>query len=161
MIVLRDYQRSAVAALLKNSRGVVQAPAGSGKTIIGAEAVHQWTRRTGQAIRRPLGAGFGFRGGGRSLGHHRVRPQFTDLPGIVLVKEHGLENRAHVPFHVVGQQAQQNRTGISVLIYSCPFVKFVVQETFALAFRRAFQNSKAMGRIETMMIPRITIFIFC
>ncbi|MCK9589944.1 MAG: hypothetical protein M0Q93_11370 [Terrimicrobiaceae bacterium] len=26
--------------------------------------------------------------------------------GLLVVKEHGLENRAHVPFHVIGEQAQ-------------------------------------------------------
>lgn len=42
MITLRPYQERAVEALLKNPRGIVHAPAGSGKTIIAAAALHRW-----------------------------------------------------------------------------------------------------------------------
>lgn len=45
MITLRPYQEKAVAALLAHNRGIVKAPAGSGKTILVAAAV--------QALDRP------------------------------------------------------------------------------------------------------------
>ena len=43
MNTLRDYQEPAVHALTHTSMGIVKAPAGSGKTIIGAAALAQWT----------------------------------------------------------------------------------------------------------------------
>lgn len=39
---LRDYQQPAVQSLISCSRGIVKAPAGSGKTIIGAAAIDAW-----------------------------------------------------------------------------------------------------------------------
>ena len=39
---LRDYQQTAVQSLISCSRGIVKAPAGSGKTIIGAAAIDAW-----------------------------------------------------------------------------------------------------------------------
>lgn len=43
MIALHDYQDPAVAELVSSNRGICHAPAGSGKTIIGAAAIAQWT----------------------------------------------------------------------------------------------------------------------
>lgn len=42
MISLRDYQLLAISALVANQRGIVQSPAGSGKTIIAAAALDKW-----------------------------------------------------------------------------------------------------------------------
>lgn len=44
MISLRDYQTPAVQALVFTDRGIVKAPAGSGKTIIGAAALNGWLK---------------------------------------------------------------------------------------------------------------------
>ena len=42
-MTLRDYQCPAVRALVQARRGIVKAPAGSGKTIVGAAALCQWS----------------------------------------------------------------------------------------------------------------------
>ena len=42
-MTLRDYQEPAVKVLSVTKRGIVKAPAGSGKTIIGAAALAQWS----------------------------------------------------------------------------------------------------------------------
>jgi len=47
MITLRPYQTRAVQALLTTKRGIVQAPAGSGKTIIAAAALEMWLEESG------------------------------------------------------------------------------------------------------------------
>lgn len=38
----RDYQPPAIRALVTTRRGILKAPAGSGKTVIGAGALHDW-----------------------------------------------------------------------------------------------------------------------
>jgi superfamily II DNA or RNA helicase len=42
---LRDYQIPAVDAIVAVTRGIVKAPAGSGKTVIAAAAINRWTGR--------------------------------------------------------------------------------------------------------------------
>lgn len=54
MIELRDYQVPAVAALLDNRRGIVQSPAGSGKTIIGAASAYRWSAPRARLSRRKM-----------------------------------------------------------------------------------------------------------
>jgi superfamily II DNA or RNA helicase len=53
-ISLRDYQIPAVEALLGNRRGIVQSPAGSGKTIIGAASTYRWTVPRSRLSRRKM-----------------------------------------------------------------------------------------------------------
>ena len=43
-VVLRDYQIPAVEAIAKAKRGIIQSPAGSGKTIIASAALAKWAR---------------------------------------------------------------------------------------------------------------------
>jgi len=69
---------------------------------VGQEALE---RVDGLGIWGSLGAGFGFRGAGGLFGGHRVG---SGGCGFLVVKEHGLENRAHVPFHVIGEHAQEH-----------------------------------------------------
>jgi len=54
MIALRDYQVPAVAALLGNRRGIIQSPAGSGKTIIGAASTYRWSAPRSRLARRKM-----------------------------------------------------------------------------------------------------------
>lgn len=42
MIELRPYQHRAVEALLQQSRGILRAPAGSGKSLVGAAFIDRW-----------------------------------------------------------------------------------------------------------------------
>src|SRR4051812_25858013 len=42
MITLRPDQIPAVEALFNSGSGIIKAPAGSGKTIVGAEAIRRW-----------------------------------------------------------------------------------------------------------------------
>ncbi len=51
-VTLRAYQDRAKAALVAHQRGIVQAPAGSGKTIIAAAALDAWLRASGAVYPR-------------------------------------------------------------------------------------------------------------
>jgi superfamily II DNA or RNA helicase len=51
---LRDYQIPAVNALARTKRGIVKAPAGSGKTIIGAAALDKWAKMRSKLAGRPM-----------------------------------------------------------------------------------------------------------
>ena len=59
-IILRDYQEAAVSALVKNKCGVAVLPCGSGKTIIGLEAIAQigqptlWLTHTSDLLQQSL-----------------------------------------------------------------------------------------------------------
>lgn len=54
MISLRDYQLPAAEALIENRRGIVQSPAGSGKTIIGAYSTYRWSAPRARLSRRKM-----------------------------------------------------------------------------------------------------------
>lgn len=54
MIVLRDYQLPAVQALIHTKRGICQAPAGSGKTIIAAATLAKWAGPRKRLSRRKM-----------------------------------------------------------------------------------------------------------
>lgn len=54
MITLRDYQVPAVTALLHVKRGIVQSPAGSGKTLIAAATLAKWTATRSRMARRKM-----------------------------------------------------------------------------------------------------------
>lgn len=53
-MTLRDYQLPAIAQIIRSRRGIVQAPAGSGKTIIGAAALDQWSGPRCRLSRRKM-----------------------------------------------------------------------------------------------------------
>ena len=53
-VELRDYQISAALALLANRREIIQSPAGSGQTIIGAVGINRWTSVRFRMSRRKM-----------------------------------------------------------------------------------------------------------
>jgi superfamily II DNA or RNA helicase len=54
MIALRDYQLPAVEQMARTKRGIVQAPAGSGKTIIAAAALAMWASPRSKLKKRKM-----------------------------------------------------------------------------------------------------------
>jgi superfamily II DNA or RNA helicase len=53
-MTIRGYQEPAVQAIAQAKRGIVKAPAGSGKTIIAAAALNQWAKPRFALSRRPM-----------------------------------------------------------------------------------------------------------
>lgn len=54
MIIPRDYQEPAIAKLVETNRAIIKSPAGSGKTIIGAEALNRWAPPRARLGRRKM-----------------------------------------------------------------------------------------------------------
>jgi len=80
MIELRDYQVPAVAALIDNRRGIIQAPAGSGKTIIGAAGTYRWAAPRSRLARRKMRVAWVANTTEQCDQARRALDAFTDLP---------------------------------------------------------------------------------
>ena len=74
----------------------------------------------GQAVGGEFGAGLAFGRGDGSLGGDGVGAVGAGGLVVVLIKEHGFEGGAHVPFHVVGEHAKEDVAANAILAALVP-----------------------------------------
>jgi superfamily II DNA or RNA helicase len=134
---LRDYQKRAFEALIRNSQGVLVAPCGSGKTAIGMALIAHWKqpalilvhtldllKQTREAARRWLGVEAGAIGGGKfdvrpiTVGTVQTAEKHPELArqfGLVL-----LDEAHHAPASTFTETIQRFPAGVRYGLTATP-----------------------------------------